>query len=345
MMNTQQFHLVPRGSRPGFAMRRGLSVLDVLICLAVMALLLALVAPAVHHARERSRSVTCAHNLRQLAVAAHQHLATHRTFPYTSTTWSDEGHQYKAISPHRYLMASLDRVIFDEVDFDDPTDPPWGPVRPAFYSRVNQRLSRLTIPVFACPSDVVTPGAVSYRANLGISVELLAPTSSIEGISQKGAFVNGRSTGPAEFSHGLSNTALFSERVTGDSAPTVYSPFRDVFAGANLRGYGTTNGFDRICRQSATIRPAAHFSFQGASWLLGGYSNSWYNHVRPPNSLDPDCAVGSGWVDGGPSIVAARGLHSGGVNVMLADASVKLISSDIDQNVWRGMGTRSGPPD
>ncbi len=344
-MNTQQFRVVPRVLRRGSAKRSGLSVLDVLICLAVIALLLALLAPAIQQARERSRSVTCANNLRQLAVAAHQHLSAHRTFPYTSTTWSDKTHQYKAISPHRYLMASLDRVIFDEVDFDDPTDPPWGSARPEFYSRANERLSLMTIPVFACPSDVVACGAVSYRANLGISVELLAPCPTIEAISQKGAFINGRSVGPAEFSHGLSNTVLFSERVTGDFAPTVYSPFRDVFAGTNLRGYGTTEGFDRICRQSATTNPASHFSFQGASWLLGGYCNTWYNHVRPPNSLDPDCAVGSGWVDGGYSIVAARSLHPGGVNSMLADASVKLISSDIDQNVWRGMGTRSGPPD
>ena len=157
--------------------------------------------------------------------------------------------------------------------------------------------------------------------------------------------MNGRAVRPAEFSHGMSNTALFSERVTGDERSESFDPFRDIFAVTRLRGDQSTASMDRICQQTASTQPEAEFSFQGATWLLGGYSNTWYNHVRTPNSVHPDCAMGPKIVDGGPSILSARSLHPGGVNVMMADASVTFTSSSIDGNVWKALGTRNGPSD
>jgi prepilin-type processing-associated H-X9-DG protein len=41
-------------------------------------------------------------------------------------------------------------------------------------------------------------------------------------------------------------------------------------------------------------------------------------------------------------VVTARSYHSGGVNVLMMDGSVRFVSSSIDQNLWRGLGTRSG---
>ena len=38
----------------------------------------------------------------------------------------------------------------------------------------------------------------------------------------------------------------------------------------------------------------------------------------------------------------ARGYHTGGVNVAMADASTQFISDDIDPTVWRALGTPDG---
>ena len=324
--------------------RRAFTMLDVLISLSIIGLLFGLLLPSIQQARESARILQCANNLRQLGLSAEQHVAIHRRFPYTSTQWYDGVKQHKAISPHRYLMAALDPQVFSQINFDDPTSASWTSI-PVFAAANNQKLSAQSLAVLNCPSDQTYPGSNSYRASLGISVELLPSRGNIESDSQRGAFVNGRAVAPAEFTHGLSNTVLFSERVTGDFKPTVYEPFRDVFAGTDLNGYRTTADMESRCRASATVNPASHYSWQGASWLLGGYSNTWFNHVRVPNSRDPDCAAGRSWTDGGPSIIAARSLHSDGVNSLFGDGSSRFISFNIDQSVWRALGTRTGSPD
>jgi prepilin-type processing-associated H-X9-DG protein len=40
--------------------------------------------------------------------------------------------------------------------------------------------------------------------------------------------------------------------------------------------------------------------------------------------------------------VAASSYHAGGVNVGMADGSVRFVSDTIDFATWQGMGTRAG---
>jgi len=46
----------------------------------------------------------------------------------------------------------------------------------------------------------------------------------------------------------------------------------------------------------------------------------------------------------GNTWAAARSLHTGGVNAIMADASGQFFSDDIELAVWRALGTRSGAP-
>lgn len=240
------------------------------------------------------------------------------------------------------MMAFLDPSIYGKLHWHDPSDPDpaWTSVSPVFVLPEHLELSNLSVPVFGCPSDFVPKGATSYLANLGISTEVLKPSATIEQISQKGAFVNGRVVFAAEFTDGSSNTVLFSERVVGDRRANAYDPFRDFFAiGVNVRG---TPGIAKQCQVAATLSPQSEFSFGGGSWMLGGWLNTWYNHVLAPNSTIPDCGFGPCCVDGGPVVVTARSFHAGGVNALMADGSVKFVSNVIDATVWNAIGTRNG---
>jgi prepilin-type N-terminal cleavage/methylation domain-containing protein len=323
----------------------GFSLVEVLVVLGIVGLLLSLAIPAVVQVRERSRAATCMNHLRQLALAAQSHAASNRGFPYTSTTWWESRggfeRRFEAISAHRHLMAYIDASVFQRIDFQDPLEPLWtsAPIG-QFMRPANRELHDMRISVFACPSDNVPPGGTSYRANLGISSEVLPPSGTVEGTSQKGAFVNGRSVFPDEFRDGLSRTALFSERVVGGGATSGYSPFQDFFATGDCpRG---TENLVRHCRETASANPRFAFSFAGHSWLLGGWLNTWYTHILPPNSLVPDCGFGPAATDGGSMVVTARSFHPGGVHVAMADASVQFISDHVDLRVWRAAGTRSG---
>lgn len=61
--------------------RRGLSVIELMVVLAVIAIALSLLLPAVQSARERAREVACKNNLRQIHLALSQWLETTKKLP------------------------------------------------------------------------------------------------------------------------------------------------------------------------------------------------------------------------------------------------------------------------
>ncbi|MEJ7637869.1 MAG: H-X9-DG-CTERM domain-containing protein [Singulisphaera sp.] len=47
-------------------------------------------------------------------------------------------------------------------------------------------------------------------------------------------------------------------------------------------------------------------------------------------------------VSSSSGIVTARSLHTGGVNSLMADGSVRFVNETIGRKVWRALGTRNG---
>jgi prepilin-type processing-associated H-X9-DG protein len=80
-------------------------------------------------------------------------------------------------------------------------------------------------------------------------------------------------------------------------------------------------------------------SFAGRNWINGNYMTTRYNHVMPPNTWS--CTRGNSPNNNGGAVTATS-RHPGGVNLALADASVRFIKSTVDLAVWRALGSRDG---
>ena len=318
--------------------RNGITIIEVLVCLGIIALLLGLLSPAVQRARESARNVNCRNHLRQLGVACESFVSVRRRYPRYLHLDSQ-----RTLSGHVGLLPYIsETAIYEKVDGNEVGTAASEPVA----SSSNEEIFATTIAVFRCPSDVSTPGANSYRACFGTTTGIHAtwsprigqPLNNPADHSLWGIFC-GRHE-PAHVTDGLSNTVAYSERLIGDMDPRSYTPATDV---ALISGHRLRFPDEALLACSQVTQRTSHFSMPGATWLLGHRAHTAYNHVLTPNSEIPDCASAtSGVRDLGAGSVGARSYHPGTVNACFGDSSVRVISETIDLTVWRALGSMHG---
>jgi len=61
--------------------RRGMTIVELLVVIAVIGILLAILLPGIGAARSSARQISCISNLNQIGIATHSHLSAHRHFP------------------------------------------------------------------------------------------------------------------------------------------------------------------------------------------------------------------------------------------------------------------------
>lgn len=317
--------------------RLGLTIVETMVTLSAISFLASLLLPAVQLARETARRGQCLNNLREVAHACQAHESAQRVFPYTSLQFfGSDNVMHPPCSPHERMLPYLEQVtVFAEINFNDlPID--LGGKPPG--STNNGPLIPLAIAVFRCPTDARLPGGNNYRACMGYGPGIFSSDETsmcTDPGNAAGAFVNGRSMKPADFLDGLSNTAMFSERVMGSRG--AYRPYSDYLV--SLPNICTTNDAVSTC---SSLPATLYDAYGGSTWLFGGWRQTWYNHLLPPNSGIPDCNAGPIMAGGGNGAYTARSYHPGGVNSTLADGSARFVSEQIDIAVWRAISTRRG---
>jgi prepilin-type processing-associated H-X9-DG protein len=142
---------------------------------------------------------------------------------------------------------------------------------------------------------------------------------------------------------GTTNTAAYSEFVIeqwyGNAASADKGKLR-----AQVFNWASGTSTEEV-RRSCLAQPAMNDAnggrvMRGASWSwpFTGVGGS-YSHTMMPNEKSCHGYEGD-WY--GSNVMAATSQHPGGVNVGMADGSVKFQSETIDSNTWWALGTRSG---
>jgi prepilin-type N-terminal cleavage/methylation domain-containing protein len=334
-----------------FSGRRGFTVLELLVTIAIIGMLVAIIVPATMAARESSRRLECQNRLRQFGLAIHQFESSHGHLPDIYEPFPGLPMARRTIPIQIKLLPYLDQAAA----YSKIQDRPQAIERDEEF---NYRFS-----VFHCPSDISSTG-ISYRVCIGRNAfagernEAEAAAVQSEGY---GAFNPRRRAATikiADITDGLSNTAAMSERNKSVASSTVFDPSRDLwFSGVMSVGFDPdTESSDaalQVCNSAGTD-PGTLFSNRcGLDYLNEGMHDSCYNHVGRPNSEVPDCSLGSefsGSVEITSSlklgihsgVVSARSQHYGRtVNLLLMDGAVRPVSHNVDLEVWRSLGSRS----
>lgn len=317
--------------------RRGFTLVELLIVIAIIGVLAGLLLPAIQSAREAARRSSCTNNLRQMALATLMFHDVKKSFPIARQGDEDAFGQHTELFP--YLEEGT--ITFQ---FNYKLKPGKNPAR------------FIKVPLFLCPSDIEDRmwdkdnnahqfdwGKNNYRAcagsEFGLTSDNNQPTAKEK---NNGIFLTNQAIRLAQVTDGSSHTALFSEALRGDADDNNIEVESDLFQIGGGAGTNTTQKVYNAAMKLnlSTMRGAnKQTSYAGRNWINGNYMTTRYNHVMPPNTFS--VTRGNSPNNKGGAITASS-RHSGGVNLALADGSVTFINDGIELMVWRAFGSRNG---
>jgi prepilin-type N-terminal cleavage/methylation domain-containing protein len=296
---------------------KGFTLIELLVVIAIIAILIALLLPAVQQARESARRTQCRNNLKQIGLALHNYLDTHRVFPAAcyKTLNQDTGattENRRATHWTAMLLPFIDQgPLYNTITFGENAG--WN-------AGNNLTARRAQLAGFQCPSAPdrrtydydSTTGLATYNYGVVMSGSIGNPVSRSgenkhymddnypgDSVRHNGAFNQNTAFSTRDLSDGTSNTLGVGERYRSAATDADNNTYR------RYGGIGTENAQDEHAQFSGSIGTTIN-STSGTQYGYAGFSSK----------------------------------HTGGAHFLLMDGAVRFLSENIANEVRSALGSR-----
>lgn len=299
--------------------RRGFTLTELLVSIAIMAVLIGLLLPAVQKARGAAARTACANNLKQLGLAAHEYANDHGKFPpgqnMSLPLWASFQLPPPVISsPNQqslfsFLLPYIEQgnlyqtLNFEPGNNDNAMAPcsAGGTVVSPLLCPADPAPKRIVVKVGA---NTLTYGANTYGGNPGLYS--YDPTRPAPNADQSGIFFVNSRVRLADITDGTTQTLLFGERNRVDRNQPTFT--------TSLKGW------------------ASSANYVQAQWCLIGAA-------RPINWTLPSPSTSQEKI----ARVSTYGSnHVGGANFCFADGAILFLTNHTDLSVLQALSTRAG---
>jgi len=300
--------------------QQGFTLVELLVAITIIAILIALLLPAVQVARAAARRATCANNLKQIGIALHHYHGVHKRFPPAHIVDSrliireDFIHTGSELTAYWswivHILPYLEQEsLYERFELDYPAF--WGSGPP-----LNNPNTSVKLPVLLCPEDPAsnkttrkdcngTPCEFAFTNYLGVAGTQGGSLVSWSNYRGDGMFPGtNRSVKLSHVTDGASQTLFVGERPVGEY----------VFA-AGSGDFG---------------------------WWAAGTVDEWPPVGRGDNILDSSAGLYAGQKESFADVFHWWSYHSGGAEFLWVDGRVQFLSYSIDHTLLRNVSSRNG---
>lgn len=270
--------------------RRALTLVELLVGIAIIAILIALLVPAVQKVRAAVAGTQCSNNLRQIGLALHHFHDANRGFP-PSVALNNPADPYDQLSWRVRITPFLDLAPYWDETVREFAVNPHPNLQPYHAS------SWAVLPVFGCPTDPRVAVAQSYGAYPQASFSSYLGVEGLDYTDETGVLFNNSRIRIIDVTDGASSTLMVGERPPSNNFAWGWYYFGDGQQSTGSLDHSL--GVRELCAINSVCPPGPYY-FR-------------------PIQLGVPCGFLQFWSP-----------HSGGAYFLMVDGSVHFLTYDAD---------------